>query len=104
MAPRKRKPRKVLVDSRRIARQLCPACSAPLDAITGIELDRSRGRVEPLPGVYVVCIDCGTINVFDDALRVRLVTRDELRDVPPIVRSLSLAVRRDRPSRRGFFQ
>jgi hypothetical protein len=96
--------RRARTTTTRIPDQPCPACGAPTSAATGVDLEHPLAPARPEAGSWVVCIDCGTINVFDEARALRLATREELREAPALVRRMRDWVRRDRPSRRGFFQ
>jgi hypothetical protein len=52
----------------------CPACNALCNA-AGIPQDESAVAG---PGNFVVCIECGELNIFDVAMRLRTPTTAEL--------------------------
>lgn len=57
----------------------CPQCNKLLTASTAAD---GSDRL-PEPGDFTMCVYCGTILIFDDELRQRLPTSDELDDLSP---------------------
>lgn len=51
----------------------CPRCGSILDVVTG--------EREPHPGDYSGCVYCGAVNRFDENLRLRPATKDEIADI-----------------------
>lgn len=49
----------------------CPSCMATLDARTGID-------ARPKPGDASICIECKTLLIFDENLRLRRPTEEEI--------------------------
>ncbi len=56
----------------------CPACKYEMDMATSVQ-----GEATPTPGSYSICINCATILVFDDTLRVQIPSHEEMQDAPP---------------------
>lgn len=56
-----------------ITRRACPRCGAVNDSVT----DLSNPDALPKPNDVALCIACGLIEVFDDALDRRPITRAE---------------------------
>lgn len=100
----KRKRHMAHLSTTAVPRQHCPACTAPVEACTGIGIDDPK-PARPFVGAWVLCWECGTINRFDEALTLRLATREELDASPALIRLLQAKVRQERPApRRGLFQ
>lgn len=57
-------------------------------------MDRVSGAGRPTPGDVTLCIRCGSLNVFDDALMLRMPTLDEFLDAAkdPEVQKLRRAI------------
>lgn len=47
----------------------------------GHSVDRASGPVKPEPGDKTLCIRCGSLNVFDDAMLLRRPTYEEYLEV-----------------------
>lgn len=70
-----------------LAEDTCPACGCKLDAAFGIDVQY------PEPNDLTVCINCSFILVFDDRLKVRKVTKEDLASLDEETRhKLSLVV------------
>lgn len=65
----------------RLPPALCPECGAAMDAHTPMA-DGTKAR-KPQPGDLGICFECGISLVFDDDLRLRKATEEDLADVPP---------------------
>lgn len=62
-------------DSVRMGKATCLNCAAELDGATGLDV---KGAVRPAPGDFTVCLYCGHLMVFDEALQFRELTAKEL--------------------------
>lgn len=73
----------------------CTACGTLLDACDG--------PGTPSEGDYTVCVYCASINVFDDGLKLRAPTQEEITQIQaderyPYIREAINAVRKRRTS------
>jgi hypothetical protein len=53
-------------------------CGATLDAVTILN---NEGKPQPVPGDYTVCLYCATMLRFKIDLSVRVVTREDLKEL-----------------------
>jgi len=66
--------------SRKLAECLCPACGEMLDGSTGVG---KTGEDElPAEGDISICAFCAVPLVFDRKLKVRRMTKAEIRELP----------------------
>jgi hypothetical protein len=100
----KRKRPRAVIFSTLVEAQTCPACGAPIEGVTGVEIDPTSPRVRPEAGAFVICNECTTINVFGEDLRIRLATPAELREADPFVLEMREKYRRDHGVRRPRWQ
>jgi hypothetical protein len=52
---------------------LCPSCGKLVDAATGVSNQR-----RPTPGSIIICISCGHLAAYDDQLKIRPLTDEEV--------------------------
>ena len=64
-------------DDCRVPECHCPVCDKKIDAASNLYDESER----PFPGDVSVCIQCGTILVFDFDLTMRLPTEEETRAI-----------------------
>jgi hypothetical protein len=62
----------------RLSADYCPECGQLLDCASDPE-----GIKGPIPGDFSVCIGCGAILRFDDALKLRSASLAERSEAPP---------------------
>lgn len=55
----------------------CPECGKKLDAATGVQADQA-----PRPGDVSICIYCRTWLRFTDDLTLRIMTKEDLEEMP----------------------
>lgn len=95
------KQRNAFIVSKGLGRkQACPGCSAPLGAVTRIDLDEPETAAPfEIAGKLTMCTRCGGILKFLDnhgALRIlRSQERDEVLRLHPILRNLLKAYQRE---------
>ena len=66
----------------------CPACREPLNAHTP-----SQGHPTiPHPGDAGVCVHCGAILIFDESLRLGLISQEDWDRLPPALHELLMKV------------
>ncbi len=56
----------------------CPVCHGYLDAAGPI----TNAKVQPKPGDYSLCINCGALLRFDPGMRLQVVPDDDLLELP----------------------
>jgi hypothetical protein len=61
----------------RVPTCLCRVCGIDLDAVSEISREDDGKPVVASPGDITVCINCGTVSVMDDNLRLREPTLEE---------------------------
>lgn len=54
----------------------CPGCKKDL------EVAISADDIEPEPGMFSVCIVCGTVSQYTEGLQLRQVTKREIKQLP----------------------
>ena len=54
----------------------CPHCQTKLDGATALQ------NSVPNPGDVSICIECGEVNVFDEAMKLRVPTKQEQQEFP----------------------
>jgi hypothetical protein len=59
-----------------IPQQRCSRCKHPLD-----EACCTGGDHKPTPGMISICVECGKITIFDEQLRLREPSEQELLDI-----------------------
>jgi hypothetical protein len=76
----------------RMEAQWCPTCFHRLDANSQIvkKGERPAAEATPDPGDVTICIECGSILVFDDAMKLYAIENAD--NLPPSLRSVLLAV------------
>jgi len=71
--------------SRQIAPTHCIECAALLDGSTGVDTDDA-----PTPGSAIVCIYCGTLQMYDEGMQLRAPNDEEIRDLAGDARILAI--------------
>jgi hypothetical protein len=66
---------------------VCPFCGHPLDAATAVP---ANGEAVPEAGDVSACLNCAGLMIFDEALRVRKPTTDELREAMSLPETIQL--------------
>lgn len=61
----------------------CPVCNMAINSLTVVDIDR-----EPEDGDFIVCSDCGAWLVFDNGMKIRVVTQEDMDRVLPEVLEL----------------
>lgn len=61
---------------------VCPECGDVHDCQSNASPDDTR---PPVPGDFTVCLNCGEVMVFDDALRPRRSTLEERSEAPDML-------------------
>lgn len=70
----------------------CRICGSPNDAATDM-----RGSDSPKPGDFCVCVNCGAIGVYTDAMTIRAPSDAERAEFPDIgLRAISMIKDRGR--------
>jgi len=70
----------------------CPSCGYPLDAASDIQ-----GDATPSPGDLSMCIRCTSFLTFKDDLTLRLMTLEEIAELPDDTRNLLTRMRSRAP-------
>jgi hypothetical protein len=79
----------------RIVESHCTNCGMVVSAATGID-----SNAQPSPGDVTVCFECGHVMIFDDDLKVRDLTGDEIRMIAGDARIVGFQKLRARRKRR----
>jgi hypothetical protein len=64
----------------RIAGNFCPHCRRSADGATDVEIGQ-QPPLNPKPGDYAICLYCGTLNRYDNELKLRLLTKRDRRQL-----------------------
>lgn len=56
--------------------QVCPTCGYKCDSFQGL-----NHSFRPMPGFYSLCLNCGEFAIFDETLKLRVLTEDQKRYV-----------------------
>jgi hypothetical protein len=66
---------------------LCPVCQARLNSVL---VGKNR---QVIPGDVTICVECASFLVFEDDMKLRLITEQEILDLPDEFRMAIQAVR-----------
>ena len=59
---------------------VCPHCGRPADGGTVCGIGQ-QPALNPKPGDYAMCLYCGTLNRYDNELKLRLLTKRDRRQL-----------------------
>ena len=62
----------------KVPKMRCANCGKRLDRASGVVDRQARNVQKPIPGDISLCIGCGHLSVFDENLRLRPPTDDEV--------------------------
>jgi hypothetical protein len=80
--------------SRKVQASRCKACGYRTDAATSVGSD-----AKPKPGDFTVCIRCGHVMAFDDKLKLRNLTSEEMNTIAGDARLLAIQFARGKIER-----
>ena len=64
----------------RIVGNACPHCGRAADGGTAFDIGQQPPQ-NPKPGDYAICLYCGTLNRYDNELKLRLITKRDRRQL-----------------------
>lgn len=75
----------------------CPHCAAPSNQVKMSEdlAAIAGGAIPPSPGSHTICPQCGNMNVFNEQMKRRKMTAEELAALPAEARALLEQMRAD---------
>ena len=66
----------------------CPCCNAEIDSATD-----PMNKYTPEPGDASICFNCLAWLLFNDDLSLRMVTDDDIKEIPPLIKTYEQAIR-----------
>ncbi len=83
---------KAMKKNPKLAASVCPVCKVKLDA--AMETSCADETIQPRPDDYTVCAYCASFLVYENDMSLRVLTQDEIGDMPSDIRSMLTQARK----------